>query len=116
MLQDSRQLQNDLLQSRRRTRSVTADLDGARLLGPKLAVVNPILWELGHVAWFQERWCLRTRPDETLSDSVLEDADALYDSSAIAHDVRWELPLPQLRDTLAYQDRVIERVLERLER
>jgi ergothioneine biosynthesis protein EgtB len=116
MFVDARQLKQDLLASRRRTRALTGDLDGPRLLGPRLAIVNPVLWELGHVAWFQERWCLRTRADETLADSVLEGADALYDSSAVAHDIRWDLPLPGLGETLDYQDRVLERVLERLER
>src|SRR4051812_15086135 len=116
MFFDSRQLKDHLLQSRRRTRAVVAGLDGPRLLGPKLAIVNPALWELGHVAWFQERWCLRFRTDETLGDSLLEGADALYDSSAVAHDIRWDLPLPTLRGTLDYQDRVLDRVLERLER
>src|SRR3954465_9972642 len=112
----STQLKDHLLQSRRRTRAVTAALEGPRLLGRKLATVNPVLWELGHVAWFQERWCLRFRADETLGDSVLEGADALYDSSAVAHDIRWDLPLPTLGGTLDYQDRVLDRVLERLER
>src|SRR4051812_20169550 len=116
MFFDSRQLKDHLLQSRRRTRAVVAGLDGPRLLGPRLPAVNPILWELGHVAWFQEHWCLRFRPDETLGDSLLEGADALYDSSAVAHDIRWELRLPTLSGTLDYQDRVLDRVLERLER
>jgi iron(II)-dependent oxidoreductase len=108
----SRQLQD----ARCRTRALTRDLDGLQLLGPKLAIVNPVLWELGHVAWFQERWCLRLRSDESLSDSLLESADALYDSSAVAHDTRWDLPLPSLVATLDYQDRVLEKVLERIER
>ena len=108
----SRQLQD----ARRRTRALTQDLDGPQLLGPKLAIVNPVLWELGHVAWFQERWCLRLRPDESLSDSLLPGADALYDSSAVAHDTRWDLPLPGLAATQAYQDRVLEGVLEKVER
>ena len=116
MFFDSAQLKQRLVDSRRHTRAVTAGLEGPRLLGPKLPIVNPVLWELGHVAWFQERWCLRYRADETLGDSVLADADALYDSSAVAHDIRWDLPLPTLRATLDYQDRVLDRVLERLER
>ena len=53
-------LARDLMASRARSSRVTAGLGGARLLGPKLAIVNPPLWEIGHVAWFQERWCLRT--------------------------------------------------------
>jgi len=33
------------------------------LFGPRLAIVNPVLWELGRVAWFQERCCLRPPRD-----------------------------------------------------
>jgi ergothioneine biosynthesis protein EgtB len=105
-----------LQDARRRTRALTRDLGGEQLFGPRLAIVNPVLWELGHVAWFQERWCLRLRADESLSAGVLEGADALYDSAKVAHDTRWDLPLPGLAATLAYQDKVLERVLERLER
>ena len=106
----------ELQDARGRTRALTRDLDGPQLFGPKLAIVNPILWELGHVAWFQERWCLRLRADESLSESLLEGADALYDSAAVAHDTRWGLPLPGRPATLEYQDRVAERVLEKLQR
>jgi iron(II)-dependent oxidoreductase len=110
------ELSQQLQDARRRTRALTDDLDGPQLLGPKLAIVNPVLWELGHVAWFQERWCLRLRPDESLSESFLAGADALYDSSAVAHDTRWDLPLPSLGATLAYQDRVLDKVLAKIER
>ena len=105
-----------LQSARLRTRTFTQDLEGAQLFGPKLAIVNPVLWELGHVAWFQERWCLRLRPDESLSESLLGGADALYDSASVAHDSRWDLPLPNLKATLDFQDRVLEKVLARIER
>jgi gamma-glutamyl hercynylcysteine S-oxide synthase len=95
---------------------VTAHLDGERLLGPKLAIVNPPLWEIGHVGWFQERWCLRQRDDGSLGESMLRNADSLYDSSTVAHDTRWNLPLPPLDDTHAYLDAVLEKVRARLER
>src|SRR6266853_6008604 len=109
-------LPQQLRDARRRTRLLTRDLEGPQLFGPKLSIVNPVLWELGHVAWFQELWCLRLRSDESLSASVLDGADALYDSAKVAHDTRWDLPLPQLSAALEYQDRVLERVLARLER
>jgi len=109
-------LSQQLRDARRRTRILTRDLEGPQLFGPKLPIVNPVLWELGHVAWFQERWCLRLRADESLSESLLEGADALYDSATVEHDTRWDLPLPRLSPTLEYQDRVLERVLARLER
>jgi iron(II)-dependent oxidoreductase len=113
---DARALERDLLASRERCTRVTADLDGERLLGPQLAIVNPPLWEIGHVGWFQERWCLRLQPSGALAGSILPGADALYDSSAVAHDTRWSLPLPDLAATRAYLANILERVRERLAR
>ena len=109
-------LSADLAASREHTLRVTAHLDGERLLGPKLASVNPPLWEIGHVGWFQERWCLRWRDGGSLADSMLSGADALYDSSAVAHDTRWDLPLPSLPATQAYLAAVLERVCERTDK
>jgi iron(II)-dependent oxidoreductase len=97
--------------ARRRTRELIADLSDGQLLGPSLPTVNPLLWEIGHVAWFQERWVLRHangRPP------IRPDADVLYDSAAVAHDTRWDLPLPARDETLRYLARVEEQVLERL--
>jgi iron(II)-dependent oxidoreductase len=116
LYEDPRALSLQLSDARQRTRTLTGDLEGQQLFGPKRVIVNPVLWELGHVAWFQERWCLRLRPDESLADSLLEGSDALYDSAKVAHDTRWDLPLPTLEETLDFQGRVLERVLARLER
>ena len=102
--------------SRARSSRVTAGLGGERLLGPKLAIVNPPLWEIGHVAWFQERWCLRYRDSGGLGESILAGADALYDSSAVPHDARWTLALPDLAATRGYAEAVLEAVLGRLGR
>ncbi len=109
-------LAGELRASREHLTRITADLDGVRLLGPKLAIVNPPLWELGHLAWFQEYWCLRRKDQDTFSDSIVSGADALYDSAKVAHGTRWELPLPGLEATRAYQSEILERVIRRLER
>ncbi|HEX9685400.1 MAG TPA: selenoneine synthase SenA [Burkholderiales bacterium] len=109
-------LAGGLRASREHLTRITADLEGERLLGPKLEIVNPPLWELGHVAWFQEYWCLRRRGESQVADSILPGADALYDSAKVAHDTRWGLPLPDSKATRAYQTAVLERVLLRLER
>jgi iron(II)-dependent oxidoreductase len=93
--------------ARARVLMLTADLDGERLLGPKLAIVNPILWELGHLAWFQEHWCLRQRANGARGPSIIDAADALYDSTAIPHDSRWELPLLSLEATRGYLEAVL---------
>jgi len=105
-----------LLDARRRTLALAQDLTGEQLLGPRLSIVNPPLWEVGHLGWFQERWCLRYRDGHPLYPSRLAGADALYDSAAVAHDTRWDLPLPGFDATLAYLQQVLEQVLERIER
>src|SRR4051812_1676894 len=35
------------------------ELSDHQLVLPYLEIINPPLWELGHVAWFQEFWVLR---------------------------------------------------------
>lgn len=98
--------------ARARTLALASGLAPERLLGPRLPIVNPPLWELGHVGWFQERWLLRRDGAPPRRPG----ADALYDSIAIAHDRRWSLPLPTLEATLADLDATLARALERLER
>jgi iron(II)-dependent oxidoreductase len=102
--------------ARRRTLALVEGLSGAQWLGPKLAIVNPPLWELGHLGWFQEYWCLRRRPDGTVAGSLLPQADVLYDSAKVAHDTRWDLPLPDVAATLRYLRDVRAVVDERLMR
>jgi iron(II)-dependent oxidoreductase len=109
-------LRSDLVDARRRSERVTADLDDGRLFGPKLEIVNPPLWEIGHVGWFQEYWCLRRKQSGEYGPSILPGADALYDSAKVAHDTRWDLPLPDIRATRGYLANVLERVQERLAR
>jgi iron(II)-dependent oxidoreductase len=97
--------------ARARTLELAASLERSQLLGPQLAIVNPPLWELGHVAWFQERWVLRHAGGER---PLLDGGDGLYDSAAIPHDARWTLPLPSLDATVGHLRAVEERVLSRL--
>ena len=75
-----------------------------------MPTVNPLLWEIGHLAWFQEKWVLRRGG----APSLRPDADALYDSSAVAHATRWDLPLPTRADTLRYMQQVQAAVLDQL--
>jgi len=98
--------------ARRRTMEVVEDLSDEQLLGPQLRIVNPLLWEIGHVTWFQEKWALRHAGGEA---PMRADSDSLYDSAAIPHDTRWNLRLPSRDDTLAYMRAVRNRVLERIE-
>lgn len=105
------ELAHALIDARSRTLALVADLTDEQLMGPRLPIVNPLLWEIGHVAWFQEKWVLRHRGK---AEPIWKDADALYDSIAIPHDTRWDLPLPSRQETLAYMQEVLKRLIERL--
>jgi iron(II)-dependent oxidoreductase len=88
-------------------------LPGLRV--PRRSGLNPPLWELGHIGWFQEHWLGRNPhrgrghaadPDVPRHPPRRAGADALYDSSRVPHASRWELPLPDAaatRDDLAWQ-------------
>jgi gamma-glutamyl hercynylcysteine S-oxide synthase len=102
-----------LKDARARTLALLQDLEGEQWSGPRLDVVNPPCWELGHVGWFQEHWCLR---GGGRLPSLRADADGLYDSATVPHKVRWDLPLPTPEGTHRYVEEVLARVLERLER
>ena len=102
-----------LREARSRSLALVADLEGDRWMGPRLAIVNPPRWELGHLGWFQEYWCLR---DGGKAASLRADADRLYDSSKVAHKTRWDLPLPTPAVTRRYLADVLAGVVERLER
>jgi ergothioneine biosynthesis protein EgtB len=75
---------------------------------PQRNELNPPLWEIGHVNWFQQHWLARNPqwrlgveadPFVARHPPERHDADALYDSSSVAHDTRWGLPLPDGRAT-----------------
>lgn len=94
--------------ARRMTFALVQSLDDEQLMGPQLDTVNPLLWELGHLAWFQEYFVLRQLAGR---EPLRPDADALWNSSTVAHDTRWDLALPSRDDTLAYMDAVREAVV-----
>ncbi len=102
-------LLDSLQEARVRTLDLVADLDDQQLIGPRLSIVNPLRWEIGHIAYFQEFWCLRHFQGER---PILAEGDSLYDSARVSHDTRWDLPLPSRQDTLAFMHQVLERVIE----
>jgi gamma-glutamyl hercynylcysteine S-oxide synthase len=78
---------------------------------PYSDALNPPLWELGHIGWYQETWIARNtqrdvgvRYDHALPllPSILEQGDAWYDSSHVPHAARWSLPLLDSQDCKAY--------------
>ena len=94
-----------LQEARRRTLELVADLNDEQMIGPRLDIVNPLRWEIGHVAWFQEYWLLRHLSGR---EPILSNGDTLYDSAKVAHDTRWDLPLPTTAETIAYLTKVLD--------
>lgn len=95
----------------RRSLALLEGLDEHQLMGPKLPIVNPLRWEIGHVAWFHENFILR---DLYGHAPILPHGDELYDSAGVAHETRWDLPLLAMEATIRYAGTVKDRCLERL--
>ncbi len=102
--------------ARERTLAYAATLQQHQWLGPYLNIVNPPLWELGHLAWFQEHWCLRHDGVGPLAPTLLQGADALYNSAVVPHAQRWQLPLPAPQQTLHYLETVLTALYARIAR
>ena len=108
---DARQLSGDALaaalrDSRAHTWALVSDLTPAQWLPPVLDGVNPIAWELAHLAWFAEFWVLRgPHGRDSEGQAIARRAarfaapDAHFDSGRLAHAARWTTPLPT-RDAL----------------
>lgn len=111
---NARQLSLLLQETRSRTLALLEDYVlalGEDCKVPQGAELNPPLWELCHVAWFQDWWLSRNPqwklgiqclPTVQRSPSRLADSDWRLDSSLIAHERRWDIGLPDLKGTRWY--------------
>lgn len=102
--------------ARKYTLAIYAHLTPAQLEVPRIATVNPPLWELAHIAWFQEYWCARDRPGRAPFPSRYPHFDAWYNSSVIAHDARWALAHPSWSAILDQMRETLDATLDALER
>jgi ergothioneine biosynthesis protein EgtB len=102
-----------LQQVRARLLGLVDDLAPGQWQVPLGEGLNPLAWELAHVAWFAEWWTLRG-PHRIGPDGMLLAAraarvagpDAVLDSSRLPHAQRWAVRLPspgQVRDMLSAQ-------------
>src|SRR5688572_9320568 len=98
------QLSAELREARGRTLTLVSDLTEDQLIGPHLTIVNPLRWEIGHIAWFQEFWVLRHLRQQK---PILKEGDVFYNSAEVAHDTRWNLRLPTTEKTLIYMDEIL---------
>jgi gamma-glutamyl hercynylcysteine S-oxide synthase len=78
---------------------------------------NPPLWEISHIAYFAEFFAVRWTPDDidgALTPSLLDVADALFNSTRVAHHQRWQNTYPSNAVCIAYMEASLMRVLDAL--
>ena len=85
--------------------------------------LNPPLWQIGHIGWFQEFWIARSvqrqqgeRGDRTRPKlaSILPEADRCFDPEAVPPASRWAIELPALQTLKQYLFDTLETTLELL--
>lgn len=114
------QLAEALADVRAYSRNFVQSAADAVLSPPRQAGINPPLWECAHAAWFAEWWCVRGAYNLPSGESVADrpsrwsDADAILNSNAIAHAMRWQLPQLTRASSLEYMDATQREVLSAL--
>ncbi|MBS0341593.1 MAG: SUMF1/EgtB/PvdO family nonheme iron enzyme [Proteobacteria bacterium] len=108
-----------LQDSRRRTLALVQDLSTDQWLPPHQAGVNPVAWELGHLAWFAEFWTRRGphRLDEhgfvhARHPPAIVGPDAVFDSARLGHAQRWTTKLPARSELFSLLQQQLEACIE----
>jgi iron(II)-dependent oxidoreductase len=101
-LGDARRVELELLEG----------LSDDQMLGVRRHFVEPPIWEMGHVGWFQESWILRRLDGRP---TLLPGSDGIYDSFNVSYTRRWDHAYPSRPATLDYISEVLQRCAGRLE-
>jgi len=100
-------------------------LEGVNFEVPQWATINPPLWELGHIGWFQEWWIARNmqralgrrcEPAHARLASIEVHADRWWNSDEVPHDSRWSLDLPDVGHCRSYLLDTLESTLDLLDK
>ena len=108
----AQELVDSLLDTRKRELEVLDNLTHDQLYGTQMKSIEPPIWEMGHVGWFQDRWILQNLDKQA---PVSQEADNLYDSFNIPNAERWDLAFPPFGETYEYITEVLNRIIQRLE-
>src|SRR5437879_10236012 len=102
-----------LLDARSVELQLLADLTDAQMLGTRGRFLEPPIWEMGHVGWFQEYWILRHLDGRA---PLLPGSDAIYDAFNVPYTERWDHRYPSRPQTAEYISAVLARSVARLDR
>jgi iron(II)-dependent oxidoreductase len=104
-----------LAEARARTLELVAPLDEPALTRQWDPLMSPIVWDLGHIANFEEQWIRRAHAPDWRRDDEARRRDHLYDAVAHARAARGRLPLLDRRGVLDYLDEVRRHTHDALE-
>jgi iron(II)-dependent oxidoreductase len=102
----------DLVDARRTELELLDGLTEPQMLGTRAHFIEPPIWEMGHVGWFQEYWISRHLDGDS---PLLPGSDGIYDAFNVRYTRRWEHQFPSRAETLAYITEVLRRTTGRLE-
>lgn len=113
-MNDQTALIQSLQESRDRLLELVNSLSDEQLKVPYLPGINPPVWELGHSAFFFERFILQLLDRKAPYNPAL---DEIWDSFELAHEDRWTPNLfPNKADSLRYFDDIFQQVKARIQR
>src|SRR5262249_50059156 len=86
-------------------------LTDEQMLGTRAHFIEPPIWEMGHVGWFQEYWILRHLDGAA---PLLPGSDAIYDAFHVSYLRRRAHDHPPHEATVRYYAEVVRRSIYRL--
>jgi iron(II)-dependent oxidoreductase len=104
-----------LASTRARTLELIEPLSEEQLLRQHSPLMSPIVWDLGHIANFEEQWSIRALDPQAPVPDEARTRDYIYDASSHPRASRKDLPLPSRAGALAYLHEVRQRTWRRLE-
>ena len=105
------ELESVLEHARKRTEALLEPLADEQLTQQFSPLQSPLVWDLAHIAYFEELWLLRRGNGRT---PMPAEVDELYDSFANERAERGSLPILAPEAARVYASSVREEVLERL--
>ena len=106
-------LGDGLHEARQRTLALVAPLDRADLEAVHDPLMSPLVWDLGHIAAYEDLWLVHRHGGQPL---LREDLAALYDAFETPRAARGEIAYLRGQELYDYMAAVRERTLDVLER
>src|SRR5687767_15947498 len=105
-------LPDTLRDTRDRTLRLVDGLDHETLHEPLDPIMSPLVWDLGHIAAYEDLWCVHRLAGEPL---LREDLAAIYDAFETPRAARADVELLRYPEALEYLGAVRERTLSVME-